>query len=309
MTREESSFLAFTKTLAHYARDLDKYAKSSWSGINLSNSEPEIIRDYLLKPGAGIDHLNRNFAAKFSQHNPRFSLKFSSVFIHQRPKVHRLPSAHASCELGDLCNIFVFVDKHKNIRHARAIISQAKKGLRLDLNSNDQRLLYDEASAFEYAAKSFYSRTFNQSPHRKLPTYQRGRALGLKYLLVRGVSHPVVHSPPSFSDRRHGWGSTIFRIATGSDGLQFFPGNPSHDEWSAILDDLIRMGRGLIKSSSTKSKPRANPSELDYIIDEFNHFESFEKWSIEGEEGDDGVPILLIIVQDKELEAPEPIPE
>lgn len=308
MTPEESSAEAFATALSAEKIDFFKICIDSWKRLDFSLNEPELVEQYLTYPNVGVDYLNKTFCSPFSQASGRYSIKFSSIFIHARPKVYRhinpVPTPHsASCEMGDICLIYVHVDSGKNIRYAKAIIAQAKKAKSLD--SEDQRLLYDEASGFDYKAKAFYKKTYNNEPSRALPGYQDGRSLGLKYLILesRKRNPAALYSIPWASDLSHTWGASLFRMATGSDGLEFAPGKPNESRWSAILDDLIRMGRGAIPSTSKKPTRRADVTDLDEIIDQFNNFKNYETWTLRANDlVPGGTPMMLMIVQDRLLE-------
>lgn len=301
MTQEEASQQAFSKAFANESLRFIRVCEASWLPIDFMQPEPKVVHDYLLKKDVGVDFLNQNFCANFKKRYPRFSMKFSSIFIHQRPYVLRTATTSPNpkkCELGDICLIYVFVDKVKTVRWASASLFQAKK--RWILDSLDQQLLYDSSPGYAYTAKSFSQRTFNKLPNRLFPTVTSGRGSALKYLVLPPNRRPSVRMAPSARGLCQPWGATVARMLLWNGGLRFSPGQPTTDNWSSILDDLIRMGRKVIPAGKSKVD-RSNKSELDEIIDTFNHFESYEKYSEDGGEDSVGVPIMLAIVQDTEL--------
>ncbi|SFM88445.1 hypothetical protein [Thermodesulforhabdus norvegica] len=121
----------FQAICLQHKEDILNAAIHSWTGIDLSKEEQEIIRQYLLQRNVGIDFLNQKLAPILSKNG--FIVKFASIYVHQKPQVTRLSNVRFNkCELGDLLVIFILFDISKKPIINSAFIAQAKKHFKID---------------------------------------------------------------------------------------------------------------------------------------------------------------------------------
>ena len=279
-------FRTFQNLVGYKSRYIIREFERSWSCINFSKNEPEVVRDYLLK---GLDYLNSNLASQLS--NKTFTIKFAGVFVHQKPYVRRMDvscSKKLVCELGDLLTLFLFVSKRKQILLSKAFLSQAKKYGR-DIKKKEsmcQYCLYERGKAFEYTSNNFIGRTGISK--RKLPTFPV-REKALNYLVLN--EGPGVITSVSWYSLRWSWVMTAMLM--GLYGLRF-RGDFGYG-WSRIVWDLIE----ITGKSFFRSKPRGN--YLKDFLNMFNDFENYDNFFREVEGEGQGIPILFLIVQTKEL--------
>ena len=200
--------------------------------------------------------------------------------------------------MGDICFISVFLDKNKKVLLAKSILAQAKK--KPELDSERQRCLYDSDWCFEYQSKAFYEKTINKSAFRFLPRWGEDRERALRYLILNSDNkqQPKNRFVPWAIDHNHDFGFSLYRMLSGADGMRFSPENPTTSDWSLIMDDLIRMGAGHIKSSTT----RGIPNDLNILLNHFNNYRSHDTWNAQTQdENFQHAPIVLAIIQDTGL--------
>lgn len=289
-----TAFSKFVNTISSYEALIKYHALFSWSGINLGATEPDIIKDYLLTSGVGVDYLNRNIGAHIHS-NTQYTVKFASVYCHQKPRVKRTANSIANCtgdtgqcELGDLMLVLVFIDKNKNIVHTAAHLVQAKKDP--FLTSVSQQCLYDKDLEFEMPANVVRESITNHSL-RKLPDYTEQRIQALSYLILK--KKITVHQIPWSSNMGYGYEHFIYRMLIGDIGKTFKTPLAGEDEWNCIVDDMINIGTGKVPSSTARGYG------LPFILDKFNFFFVFEEYKMEIP--NEGIPTIYIIVQDNEL--------
>lgn len=278
----------------HKGTILKSFSKS-WNNINISQSEPYIIHDYIISKASGIKYLNKTIPPVFRNYG--FIVKFAGVFIHQKPIIQRKNTACAprrrNCELGDLLTLFLFVDSSKNILLKKAFISQAKKNQKNIHLKNCQTCLYEKEQEFTY----YRFKTLNGAI-RRLPTYPK-RYFSLNYLILstnKNIIDPFI-IPPSFFEFtcKFKWNFVLFNTLIGCYGLNF--GNNSGNGWSKIIWDLIN-----VTGSSLFGKRGHRANYLNELLNYFNDFDNYEKTFLETEdEYSEGIPMLLIIIQDKEI--------
>lgn len=295
------------------ASDVRSKAQDSWNGINFGKSEPEIIYDFLAGTTNGTGFLNRNIAPLLSG-NGR-TVKFASVFLHQKPLV--LGSKHSSkharpgaspCELGDLQLLFLYVDSSKSICQCRSVIFQAKKapeGGGVIIKNRHQWLLYDESHSFEY-------KTVLPGTVRVLPKNWNDRERALQYLFmgqqpVRTRLIPAISGAGAFVE----FGEFFLRLLNDSTGLDVAPVPTRANNWTRIIWDLIEN-----VAESTAGKRKTRNSGLYGLLQHFNSFENREDFFLEGPppgEGSNdinapgGIPLLMAILSDEELGSLAPI--
>jgi hypothetical protein len=268
-----------------------QHADSSWNGINFGLSEPLIVREYLHSPIYGLSYLNQHVSPLLTQAG--YEVKFAGIFVHQKPRITR-PHAtnNRQCELGDLLVIFTFLDATKRPLVNRAFLIQAKK--HLPMTNVCQRELYDHETEFDMPAAIYNQSRCSRSPLRRFPPYTNQRWQALKYMFCPSTPVNVLYSP-SASGISSSFGIPILGIITGFDGLKFsrqpYPGN----SWSAIIWDLIDVvAPALIGSTSI-----ARGSNLQHLVSLFNDFHNRDKYFRE-EHNSEGLPIMLVIVRDRE---------
>ncbi len=262
----------------------------SWENINFNQNEPNIIWDYLRN---GTKYLNDKIGSILSRKG--FTVKFAGVFVHQKPKVTRIyewnncSSDKLNCELGDLLTVFLLVDRNKNLLFQTAFVSQAKKENRID--NKCQRCLYEFDKVFKFPENM---RRDISILERHLPEFYR-RHRSLNYLILDTI--PYVKYIPFEADIKVNWGFIIYQMLLGLNGLYFTKYLPRNDYigWSRIIWDLIYF----TGKSRYRNVYRGNV--IRKFLDEFNEFDNYNKNFLEGEDKEGGgIPILFIIVQDKE---------
>lgn len=287
-------FDKFVKSVAAFSKDITSHSLASWKNIDFNQTEPHIIKKFLLEKGVGIDYLNRNLAPVLSHGS--YEVKFASVFIHQKPRITRHITSikncngdTTSCELGDLLVIFCLLDKNKIPLYKSAIISQAKK--ERILTSQSQQCLYDSDITFLMPAR-IYSTSIINTPERDLPHYSQERTKALSYLILD--KYPTLRQVPWNSNLEYSWGYFLNRILAGDLGLSFETANASNPGWNCILHDLLNIGKGIIPSRIGRG------NALTDIVNIFNNFTEYDKYSIEIED-EQGMPIFFIIVRNTEF--------
>lgn len=286
----------FVKSISAFSQEIINHSRASWNGIDFNQTEPQIIKRFLLDKGVGIDYLNRNLAPVLS--HAAYEVKFASVFIHQKPRISRHVSSinlctgdTPGCELGDLLVVFCLLDKNKTPLFRSAVISQAKKD-RL-LSSKSQQCLYDSDITFSMPAR-VYNNSINNAPERNLPDYSQGRTKALHYLILD--KFPSLRQVPWNSNLEYSWSHFLNRILVGDLGLPFEePLKSPNPDWNCILYDLLNIGGGAIPSRIQRGNALAD------IVNLFNDFNEYDKYSIEIED-EQGIPTFFIIVRDTEFE-------
>lgn len=278
----------------------------SWEDINFNLNEPDIIKTYLMAKGVGIDYLNQNISKKLS--NGRYEFKFASVFIHQKPRITRTEKCSLEglpqnkkyktkeCELGDMLTIFCLLDNEKLPIYTSSFISQVKKEVKID-NPN-QQCLYDSDETFLISASLEKERSVGNI--RKFPNYSEGRNGALNYLILGNdnFDRPFFIPLPFDSILSKRFSSELYALMTFLIGKPFNLQNSQSIEWDGLMLDLIRIGVKAKVSNNTKFRGTA----LEELVSQFNDFKDFHEYSyeIDKENDDEGLPIMLIIVKDKE---------
>jgi hypothetical protein len=288
----------FIKTLANFSKEIKAESLNSWKGIKRSQTEPDIIKQYLLDKNVGVHYLNEHLAKVISEKTGRYQIKFASVFTHQKPRVERTATSKLSCtgstnevELGDLLLIFCFVDKDKTVMLSRAHLIQAKKTS--VLTSESQKCLYDSDLDF-LMPQNIVDKSINPNRLRTLPSYKDDRIGFLSYLIINSSPKPPsLRQIPWSSDMEYGYESFLLRFILGEIGAQFTVPALTANNWDCIIDDLINVGTGKVPSETTRG------TGLKFILDIFNYYYYYDEYKLETE--NPGLPTLYVIVQDKEL--------
>lgn len=278
----------------------------SWEDINFNLNEPDIIKTYLMAKGVGIDYLNQNISKKLS--NERYEFKFASVFIHQKPRITRIEDCNifekdkilnvspGSCELGDMLTIFCLLDKEKLPLYTSSFISQVKKEVKI-VNPN-QQCLYDSDEYFKIPDSLEKERSVGYK--RKLPNYSEGRSAALNYLILGNdnFDRPFFVPLPFDSILVNIFSSELYALMTFLTGKPFNLQNSQSIEWDGLMLDLVRIGVKAKVSNNTKFRGTA----LEELVSQFNDFKDYHEYTYENdkENNDEGLPIMLIIVKDKE---------
>jgi hypothetical protein len=289
------------------ATDLRTKGQAAWNGLHFHRTEPEIVHEFLSGIQYGTGYLNSVIAPMLSFGGR--TVKFASVFIHQKPMVigyqksSRKPRPNASaCELGDLKVVFLYLDKLKSILQCRSTIFQAKKAVQSGvyvISSNDQRLLYDESFGFDY-------RTVLPDTKRDFPKLKRDRERALQYLFIGAQPVRAKLIPASPTDGAYlDFGEYLLRFLNDSTGLEVaaMP-KPRSKDWTRIAWDLFDK-----VAETTAGRRKTRNTGLQGILDHFNNFQDRAQFFLEGPPGHDeggtlgfgGIPMLLIIVSDSEL--------
>ncbi|WP_129111394.1 MULTISPECIES: hypothetical protein [Burkholderia] len=273
-------------------------ADQSWLKCDLSKSEPEIVKSFILGVDRGVHYLNEHVAKQFNKSQPEFVLKFAGVFSHQRPYVSRLSANYSAkagsnsteqCELSDMAFLAVLVDHAKTVLGARATFFQAKKESKID--NQTQRWLYDYDDKFDYKSTTFWEKTETGKPGRALPAWDEERSSAFQYLILPpGRPEPTARLSPWNVDHSHSFGFFLYRLLTFSGGKNYVSGEAANGAWSSIVNDMLRMGKGAMKGAN-----RGSP-DLDTIVEYFNDFQDHEIYSYDGSPV--GIPFVLAIMQD-----------
>jgi len=286
-------FLEFQKICTENALDIIRVTDASWNNIDFSQNEPEVIRQYLIQKNVGIDYLNHNLAPILNRRG--FLVKFASVYIHQKPRITRISGGR--CEIGDMLVIFSFFDRQKTPLINSAFLVQAKKEFEID--NVCQKELYENDFEFNLPANLYTnSLCCNASPRRYWPRYWGNRVRGLQYLIFNEHTDPTIRFLPWDVSIQASWSIIFLWTLLGNWALRFSRYPYNCQNWSAIIWDLIAItGRAL-----TRGQTRGQGiNYLMTIINQFNAFDKFHDYSriLDGHEG--GLPIMLIMVQDKEI--------
>jgi hypothetical protein len=287
----------YIKIISQYSCLIIKEANNSWNDIDFLKKEPQIIRDYLLSDGKGVDYLNQKIS-KVISNNTRYEIKFASVYCHQKPIVQRTQNSISNCkgnthgcELGDLMMVFVLLDKNKNIVHSTAKIMQAKKKDILD--SESQKCLYESDLEFEMP-QNVVDKSTNLNKIRILPNFNNRRNDGLSYLILND-GLPQNKEIPSASNLSYSWSHHLDLMMEFKTGLPFVKPNDSIDNgWNCIINDLLNVGSGKVKSSTLRSG-----FGLNYFMDAFNYYYYFSEFALDNK--NTGIPKIIIFCKDTEL--------
>lgn len=308
------AFSEFMAVLATNKTLVINTGQESFSMLDHTKIEWNIIQDFVINngvtatnpDGTGIFRLNKRIATAFNSQQNRFVLKFSGVYSHHKPMITRQNDCISvcpnetgcktnNCELGDVCFITLFLDKNKKVLMAKSFMAQAKKTP--DLDSERQRCLYDSDWYFNYQSKAFYEKTITKTSLRYLPHWGNGRERALRYLILNSDTNhqPKNRFVPWAIDHNNDFGFSLYRMLAGADGMHFFPDTPLASDWSMLMDDLIRMAAGHMKSSSI----RGIPSELNVLLNYFNNYRNHDLWNAQTDnENFPNVPLVLAIIQD-----------
>jgi hypothetical protein len=287
----------YIKMISKYSSLIISEANNSWKGIDFSKTEPQIIKDYLLSAGKGVDYLNYKISSVIRS-QPRYEVKFASVYCHQKPIIVRTNNSITkclgstpSCELGDLMTIFVLLDKNKKIVHSTAKIMQAKKKDILD--SESQKCLYESDLDFEMP-QNIVNESTNPDKLRTLPNFNSNRNNALSYLILNN-GFPLNKEIPSSSNLTYSWSHHLNLMMEFKTGLSFVtPTKKVDNGWNCIINDLINIGAEKIKGSTKRG------SGLEHFINAFNYFFFFPEYKLENE--NTGLPKVIIFCKDTKLE-------
>lgn len=284
----------FERLCVSKSREILHHTNKSWSGIDLSKTEPEIVHEYLSSPTRGVNYLNQQIAAPLS--TAGYEVKFASVFVHQKPRINRCsscPPSEKSCELGDLLVIFSFLNASKTPLLNRAFLIQAKKDFKLD--NKCQKAIYDEEVDFDFPNNLVSSsQCCKTSQRRYLPEQTNKRWQALKYLVFSDPGQATFIFTPWDNNISADWSIPILGLLTGFDGLRFSNRPYKGQGWSAIIWDLVTVTAKAI----TKGKKRGN--YVKNLADEFNDFGNYHQYFRDSDEGP-GIPTLLVFIRDREL--------
>lgn len=287
----------FIQMISSYSSLIQKEGDRSWNGIDFSQDEPLIIKEYLLSAQKGVDYLNHHIS-KVITDETNYELKFASVFCHQKPRVKRTIRSIKNCtgdtlrcELGDLMIVFVLLDKNKKKVCSTAKILQAKKGI--ILNSKSQKCLYESDLEFDMP-KNLIASSTSTSTLRTLPNYLNHRNKALSYLILNN-GMPLNREIPFQSNLSYGWSHHLQLMLELKTGLEFnIPTGNFDIGWNCIVNDLLNVGIGKVPSSTNRGYG------LDYLINSFNFFFFFPEYRLSLK--DPGIPKLMIFCKDTERE-------
>lgn len=94
------------------------------------------------------------------------------------------------------------------------------------------------------------------------------------------------------------WSTTFLWTLLGNTTLRFSKQPYRCQNWSAIIWDLIHVtSKSLIKGQRRGS----NLNSLMSIVNEFNDFNDYNNYSKMVKNGEGGMPMLLILIQDREV--------
>jgi hypothetical protein len=267
----------------------------SWSNLNLNQREERIVYDYLSgRNNAGLHHLNARVPQLFASSG--FEVKFAAVFCHGHPQVVSLQGKSSGpqvltgspCELGDLHLVFAFLDQAKTLVDQRSILFQVKKQARTGgaslINHVDQSYLYQQADGFEY--------TTMLSGVRQWPTY-RERARALHYLFCG--NSPATTSPAS-TPALIEFGELLFRFMVDSEGAFFSEPRGTYSAWWDVNWDLLKVVAGAYYKKTLRGQG------ISDVLSHFNAFDEHDHFFLDlGENGQQGIPTLFVIVRDLKL--------
>jgi hypothetical protein len=287
----------YVNKISDYSHLIITEVRNSWNGIDFNKKEPDIIKDYLLASGKGVDYLNNSISKKITSET-KYEVKFASVYCHQKPRVTRTQNSinrckgdTKSCELGDLMTVFIFLDKNKKVVCSTAKIMQAKKNDKL--NSLSQKCLYESDLEFEMPKNILLSST-NSFAKRTLPNYYEYRNHALSYLILRKGSQ-TIREIPSACNLIHNWECDINMMMEFKTGLKFsLPKIKNDYGWDCIVHDLLNVGTGKVPSSTKRGYG------LNFFLDEFNYFYHYHEYKIENEMP--SIPTIMIFCKDTERE-------
>lgn len=271
----------------------------AWNTINLSQTEPQIVYDFLRSTTGGTGHLNRALARLLSIGGR--TVKFASIFLHQKPMVIGMSGKNTvggKCELGDLQLLYLYISSDKSLVQCRSTIFQAKKKAAAGpyvISHNDQRRLYDQSAGFIY-------QSVLKGETRCFPWGKSERERALQYLFVGNLPVQARLIP---SDVGKGaeieFGETILRFLNDSTGYTVTTKPSTGKNWSRIVWDQIEH----VADSAFGNQGSRNAA-LKRILNQFNSFEDPKEFFLEvppseHPEFSGGIPMLLVIVSDSEL--------
>ena len=285
----------YIKMISGYSDLILSESNKSWNDINFKQTEPQIIKEYLLTSRKGVDYLNRNISEIITKETG-YEMKFASVYCHKKPTISRTENSinqcqgnTPGCELGDLMTIFLLLDRDKSIAFSSAKIMQAKTKDVLD--SKSQKCLYESDKDFEMPQNILDKSTCNNKL-RKMPDYSENRNSGLSYLILNN-GYPFNKEIPSASNLHYSWGHHLQLTMELKTGKEFtIPTDEKDNGWNCIINDLLNIGSGSVKSSTERGYG------IKELINAFNFFFYYPEYWIENEET--GIPKLLVICRDTE---------
>jgi hypothetical protein len=283
----------------HINRNQDRIrdlGTKAWENTS-DEDEVEIVRQYLRQKDCGTVFLNENLAKPILS-TSGWTVKFASIFLHQKPKVigwkksQVLHQPEKACELGDLQTIFVYVDANRVVQKIRSVIFQAKlKPTKGDYVIEDQfqRRLYDDCDGFRY-------QSIANGASRDLPRgSNRDRALQYLFVAEKPVrTRTIPSNEPGGAMMR--FGEHLVRFLNDSTGLEILPEDKTGTGWNRIFDDIVEE----VAREVTSYNMRRNEG-LDALLGLFNNFADSDAYYLEvGPESDPGFGIQFVIVSDDE---------
>jgi len=281
----------FIKEVKGFSELIKVESLNSWKCIDKSQSEPDIIRDYLTMSGVGVDYLNNKIARVITE-KTNYEMKFASIFCHQKPRVERTEdniknckgdNKTEKCELGDLAIIFLLLDKNKKVQFSNALILQAKKGAKI--NNKTQQCLYENDDSF------LFPKYFEQRKC-QLPKYEENRTKALAYLFINPCDVSVCQIPEKFK-LIFSWSFIFQKILTNDFGKEFkFSEKNFLNDWDKLISSLI------IKLSDTNNiRGNRRVNGLDILLNRFNYYYYYAEYKLEVK--NEGIPTIMIIVRNK----------
>ncbi len=283
----------FIHTIKNYTDLIKVESSNSWTNVNKSQNEPEIIFDYLTQPNQGVDYLNSKIASKITTET-KYEMKFASIYCHQKPRIQRTfeniekcdgDNKTEKCELGDLVIHFLLLDKDKKVQFSNAIILQAKVGNKPD--NRTQQCLYENDDCL------IFPKYFGEENEIcKLPKYEDNRAKALAYLFISddiSVGQIPIANKLVFS-----WSFIIQRLLTNDFGKAYSYSEKTYrTDWDKLISKLIF---NLSKSKPVKGKKRVNG--LDFVLNKFNYYYYYPEYKLTLDY--EGIPTIMIIVRNTE---------
>lgn len=191
------------------------------------------------------------------------SVTVQGVFLHQRPKI-RFPSTSATpvgpgfCELADLLIV------HDHGGHRQACLIQAKKVPGAPV-VGDQKDLYERWDPFRFASGGQHvkGRLYDVAPNRE------GGFFGVVRVPPPGLEEPWLVEHPIHSVASTDMGRFVAEMHAGTIAGRTNPARPAviggTDDWSVLIDDLLRMSLGSTYPL-VNFWPRRMPRHLEGLV-------------------------------------------
>ena len=192
------------------------------------------------------------------------SVTVQGVFLHQRPKI-RFPSTPANlvgqgfCELADL----LIVHDHAG-GHRQACLVQAKKIPGAPV-MGDQKDLYEQWDPFRFAsgARQVKGRPYDVSPNGE------GGFYGVVRVPPPGLEEPWLIEHPTHATQAMEMGRFLAEMLASTVAGRQGPARTAiiggTDDWSVLIDDLLKMSLGS-KYPLAKFWPKRMPRHLQGVV-------------------------------------------